>query len=196
MPGPADAGTAIWLVLVYRLPAKPAGLKATVHRKLTAAGAVYLSRACAAAPVGPAERVMRRMRATIAGAGGSAVLLRGPALLGRPDITAAFNAARDREYDDIITRCQDTVASIEAMIAAGDFRCERLSDSDAGLKQLDARYLAAGERDVLAAGKAQQAASALARYQSVLDEYSRCLDAAMKDPDTRTACFPAAPAGH
>lgn len=70
MPGPADAGTATWLVLVYRLPARPAGLKATVHWKLTAAVAAYLSRACAAAPAGPAERVMRRMRATIADAGG------------------------------------------------------------------------------------------------------------------------------
>jgi len=110
MPRPADAGTATWLVLVYRLPGKPAGLKATVHRKLTAAGPVYLSRACAAAPAGPAERVMRRMRAMIAVAAGSAVVLRGCALLGGPEMAAAFNAARDREYDGIIARCRAAVA--------------------------------------------------------------------------------------
>ncbi len=171
MPGPADAGTATWLVLVYRLPAKPAGLKATVHRKLTAAGAVYLSRACAAAPAGPAERVMRRVRAMIAGAGGSAALLRG-----------CFNAARDREYDDIIARCRAAVASIETMITTGGFRYEQLSDNDAWLKQLNARYLAVGEHDVLGARKAQEAASALARYRSVLEEYGRCLDAADDGP--------------
>jgi hypothetical protein len=182
MPGPADAGTATWLVLVYKLPAKPAGLKATVHRKLTAAGAVYLSRACAAAPAGPAERVMRRMRAMIAAAGGSALLLRGCALLGGPEMTAAFNAARDREYDDIIARCRAAVASVEAMIAAGDFRCEHLSDIDAGLKQQDACYLAVGEHDVLGAGKAREAASALARYRSVVDEYATRLFAADNGP--------------
>jgi hypothetical protein len=44
MAAPEDAGGA-WLVLVYQLPAKPAGLKSLVQRKLTAAGAVYLSRA-------------------------------------------------------------------------------------------------------------------------------------------------------
>jgi hypothetical protein len=83
-----------WLVLVYQLPAKPAGLKSLVRRKLTAAGAVYLSRACAVAPAGPgapgAERAMRRMRAMIAGAGGTAVLLRADSLGGEEQIIAAM----------------------------------------------------------------------------------------------------------
>ena len=114
----------------------------------------------------------------IAVAAGSAVVLRGCALLGGPEMAAAFNAARDREYDGIIARCRAAVASVEAMIAAVDFRCEHLSDRDARLKQLDARYLAVGEHDVLGAGKAREAASALARYRSVLDEYARRLFAA------------------
>jgi hypothetical protein len=133
MPDPADTGAAAWLVLVYQLPAKTSALKMMVHRKLSAAGAVYLSRACAyltrvcaAAPVGPAERVMRRMRAMITDAGGSAVLLRTRALVGEPDLTAAFTAACDREYEDIIAACRDAVTAIEAMTAAGDFRYQKL----------------------------------------------------------------------
>jgi hypothetical protein len=169
MPGPAEAGTVTWLVLAYHLPPESSGLKSLVHRKLTAAGAVYLSRACAVSPVGPVERVMRRMRATIADAGGSAVLLGGCALLGGPEMTVAFNAARDREYDDIIARCRDAVASIETKIATGDFRYKQLSDDDAGLKQLDAlprrkRVRRAWRR------KGQEAGSALARCRSILDE--------------------------
>ncbi len=181
MPGPADAGTVTWLVLVYHLPPGSSGLRSLVRRKLTAAGAVYLSRACAAVPAGPAERVMRRMRATIVGAGGSAVLLRARELCGH-EVAAAFNRARDREYDDIIARCGDAVAAIETLIAAGELRWEQLSDNDARLKQLDTRYLTAGEYDLLGARKAQQVASDLARYRSVLDEYARRLDAADNSP--------------
>jgi hypothetical protein len=177
MPGPADAGTVTWLVLVYHLPPGSSGLRSLARRKLTGAGAVYLSRACAVAPAGPAERVMRRVRATIADAGGSAVLLRARELCGH-EVAAAFNAARDREYDDIIARCNAAAASIETLIAAGELRWEQLWDNDARLKQLDARYLTVAEHDVLGAGKARDAASALARYRSVLDEYGRCLDAA------------------
>jgi hypothetical protein len=66
---PEDAGGVTWLVLVYQLPAKPGGLKTLVQRKLTAVGAVYLSRACAVAPAGPAERAMRLLRRRGAGAG-------------------------------------------------------------------------------------------------------------------------------
>lgn len=176
MPGTSGAGTMTWLVLVYQLPPKSTALRLLVHRKLTAAGAVYVSRACAIAPPGPAERAMRRMRATIADAGGSAVLLRAQPLLGGPEMAADFNAARDREYDDIIASCRDAVEFIETRIAAGDVRYEHLSDCDAGLKQLDKRYRAAAQHDVLAARKAREAASALASYRSALDEYGRCLD--------------------
>lgn len=87
--------TTVWLVLVYRLPPKPDGLRALVRRRLTAAGAVYLTAACAIAPAGPAERAMRRMRATILDAGGSAVLLRADAISGAQEITAALDTARD-----------------------------------------------------------------------------------------------------
>ena len=100
MAAPEDADSVTWLILVYQLPAKPAGLGALVRRRLTTAGAVYLSRACAVASAGPggrAERVMRRMRATIADAGGTAMLLRAVALGGQEQIIAAMETARDRE---------------------------------------------------------------------------------------------------
>ena len=53
MTAAEDADSLTWLILVYQLPAKPAGLRALVRRKLTAAGAVYVSPACAVAPAAP-----------------------------------------------------------------------------------------------------------------------------------------------
>jgi len=175
MPAREDAGSVTWLVLVYQLPAKPGGLKSLVHRKLTAAGAVYLSRACAVTPGGPgapAERAMRQVRAAIAGAGGTAVLLRADALGGEEQIIAALETARDREYDEITARCGEGLALIEALIEAGDFRYEQLWDIDARLKRLDARYRTMSARGPADAGKAPEAASVLARYRSALDAYA------------------------
>lgn len=174
---PADPGAMAWLIIVYRLPPKPSSLRSLVRRQLTAAGAVYLSRACAAAPTGPAERVMRRARATIAAAGGSAVLLRARALSGGPEIVAAFNSARDLKYETIITSCRDAAGELETMIAAGEFRYEQLSDSGAALKRLDARYRAVARHDLLGAAKAAGAAAALDGYRSLLERYARSIDA-------------------
>lgn len=76
-----------------------------MHRKLGAAGAVYLTQACALAPAGPAERVMRRVRATVADAGGIAVLLRARDLLGaRKAQEAAIAVARYRSALDNYAR--------------------------------------------------------------------------------------------
>lgn len=178
MATPEDAGGGTWLVLVYKLPANPGGLKTLVQRKLTAAGVVYLSRACAVAPAGssaPAERAMRQVRAAIADAGGTAVLLRAGAIGGEEQIIAALEAARDREYDEIIAGCRDGLGSIETLIEARDFRYEQLWEIDAQLKRLDARYRimsARGTAGEEAAGKAREASSALARYRSALDEYA------------------------
>jgi hypothetical protein len=174
MPGAADPGTLTWLVLVYRLPAKPASLKGMIRRRLAVAGAVYLSPAVAAVPSsGAAERVLRRVQHAITDAGGSAVLVRGQAIGGEAEMTAALNAARDREYQDIIAGCRDAVAAIEALAAADDYRYEQLWDHDTGLKQLTARHAAIREHDTLCAGQARAAASALAGYQAAVDEYAR-----------------------
>jgi ChrB-like protein len=178
MPALEDAGGVTWLVLVYQLPAKPGGLKTLVPRKLTAAGAVYLSRACAVAPAAmgaPTERAMRRVRAMIADAGGTAVLLRAGALGGEELIIGALETARDREYDDITVGCRDGLASIGALIEAGDFRYEQLWEIDRRLKRLDARYRTVGTRgtaEAAGAGKARGAASALATCRAALDGYA------------------------
>ena len=162
-----------WLLLAYRLPDKPESLRAAVRRKLTAAGAVYLAPACAAAPPSrPAERAMRQARAAIAHAGGTAVLLTGRALAGERELAGAFNAVRDVEYDDIIAACQDAAAGLGELTAACEFRYQLLWDSDIGLRRLSASYRAVRGRDQFGAGQAQHAATALAEYRSALSDYA------------------------
>ena len=70
-----------WLMLVYRVPGEPTRLRATVWRRLKAAGAVYLANSVAVLPESAAsERALRKLRAEIEGMGGTGQLLRAEAL--------------------------------------------------------------------------------------------------------------------
>jgi hypothetical protein len=76
-----------------------------------------------------------------------------------PALTAAFNAARDREYGDIITGCDDAADAPEAITAACDFRYEQLCGKHAGLDQLAGCYRALLDRDL---PRARQAGATVA----------------------------------
>ena len=169
----APPGPVTWLVLAYRLPAK-SGLKSVIRRKLTATGAVYPVNAVAVLPASPAaERAFRRLRNTIGEGGGSAQVLRAEAVDGEPNLVAAYNGAREQEYGEIIARCGDVIAGIEAMTAAGHFRYHDLGEMDAELKQLSVRTGTIRAHDALSAVNAGAALSSLARCRTVLDEFAR-----------------------
>jgi hypothetical protein len=178
--GPAAdrPGRVTWLVLAYRLSARP-GLKATIRRRLAATGAVYLANAVAAAPASPAaERAFRRLRSMIDEAGGSAQVLRAAAIEGVADLAGAFNAARDQEYGEVIAGCGGLVDEIEGLIAAGRFRYADLGERDAALTRLCARYETTRALDALGAASAERARSALATCRAVLDDFARRVDQA------------------
>jgi hypothetical protein len=165
-------GRAVWLVLAYRLPARP-GLKASIRRRLAALGAVYLANAVAAVPASPSsERAFRRLRSMIGDAGGSAQVLRAEAIEGGPALVGAFNSARENEYGEIITGCGDFVAGIQDMTAAGHFLYSGLAEKDIELKRLSTRIETIRRRDILGAANADSALYALATCRAVLDDFA------------------------
>jgi hypothetical protein len=181
--GPAEPqrerpGRVAWLVLAYRLPAKP-GLKATIRRRLAVAGAVNLANAVAVVPASPAaERAFRRLRSMVGEAGGSAQVLRAAVIEGGADLAGAFNAARDEEYGKVVAGCRAVVGEIGDLTAAGRFRYADLGEQDAELTRLAARYEAIRALDVLGAPGAGQARSALAACRAALDDFARRMDQA------------------
>jgi hypothetical protein len=165
-----------WLILTYRLPARP-GLKATIRRRLAATGAVYLANAVAVAPTSPpAERAFRRLRSMIGEAGGSAQVLQAAAIEGGANLVEAFNAVREHEYAEIITGCADLAAAIDDLTAVGCFRHCDLSDKDAELTRLSVCHDTIRARDTLGAANAEAALSSLAKCRAVLDDFARRVD--------------------
>jgi hypothetical protein len=68
--------------------------------------------------------------------GGTAQLLRAEPLVGEGDLVAAFNAARDDEYEEIVDRCRDFLAEIKRETAAEHFTYGELDGNDEDLTKL------------------------------------------------------------
>ena len=80
--------------MVYKLPSEPSRYRASVWRKLKAAGAVYLQNGVAALPDDPGgERTMRGVAREIREVGGAAHLFRGASVGDRGELGKIFDGA-------------------------------------------------------------------------------------------------------
>jgi hypothetical protein len=167
---PADGG---WLLLVYRVPPEPSRLRAAVWRRLKSLGAIYLQNSAAALPAGlVAERAMRKLRSEILDMGGTAVLLSCSVLAGAQDVHAAFQAARDDEYEEIVDRCEDFLAQVKKEHVAHHYTFAELEENEVDLDKLQKWFARVRQRDVFGAGGRQAAEKALAMCAESLEEYA------------------------
>jgi hypothetical protein len=162
-----------WLLLVYRIPAEPTRLRATVWRRLKSLGAVYLQNSAAALPAcAGAERALRRLRREILEMGGSAVLLSCSAVVGGQDVMALFEAARDSEYEEILDKCVDFHAGLEKEYAANHFTYGELEENEVELVKLRNWYEKVQARDVYGAPKRAETDRALDECGAALELYA------------------------
>jgi hypothetical protein len=167
---PADGG---WLLLVYRVPPEPSRLRAAVWRRLKSLGAIYLQNSAAALPASlGAERAMRKLRSEILDMGGTAVLLSCTVLAGAQDVHAAFQAARDDEYEEIVDRCEDFLAQVKKEHVAHHYTFAELEENEVDLDKLQKWFARVRQRDVFGADGRQAAEKALAMCAESLEEYA------------------------
>jgi hypothetical protein len=162
-----------WLLLIYRIPAEPTRLRATVWRRLKSLGAVYLQNSAAALPARDgAERALRRLRREILEMDGSAVLLSCSAVAGGQDVLALFEEARNSEYDEILDKCVDFHAGLEKEYVANHFTYGELEENEVELGKLRNWYEKVRARDVYGAPKRTEAAQALDACGDALELYA------------------------
>ncbi len=162
-----------WLLLIYKVPSEPARLRATVWRRLKGLGAVYLQDGAAVLPdSSAAERALRSLRNEILGFEGLGYLMRCESLVGEDAVIAAYNQARDDEYEEIVDRCRDFEIEIENETAAQHLTYAELEENDEDLTKLINWLAKVRARDVLTATGAGAAEAALARCQTALEEFA------------------------
>ena len=171
---PASTGAAAgWLLLVYRVPSDPTRLRAAVWRRLKSLGAIYLQNSAAALPASvAAERALRKLRREILDMSGTAVLLSCAVLAGEQEVLAAFQAARDDEYEEIIDKCHDFVAEVQKEFVARHFSYAELEENEVDLVKLRNWLGRVRERDVFGAAGREQAEQELVRCEQELERYA------------------------
>jgi hypothetical protein len=168
--GEPDRG---WLLLVYRVPSEPSRLRATVWRRLKSLGAIYLQSSAAALPASVhAERALRKLRSEILDMHGTAALLSCAVLAGEQEILAAFQAARNDEYEEIVDKCQDFLAGLRKEYAEDHFSYAELEENEVDLVKLRGWLDRVRERDVFGAAGLQTALSSLAECEEQLEAYA------------------------
>jgi hypothetical protein len=168
-PAAADG----WLLLVYRVPPEPTRLRSAVWRRLKSLGAIYLQNSAAALPVSVgAERALRKLRSEILDMGGTAALLSCTVLAGAAEVHAAFQAARDDEYAEIVDRCEDFLAQVKKEHVAVHYTYAELEENEVDLDKLHKWFDRVRERDVFGAAGRQAAEQALEVCGQSLEEYA------------------------
>ncbi len=162
-----------WLLLVYRVPPEPTRLRAAVWRRIKSLGAIYLQSSAAALPASSgAERALRKLRREIIEMSGTAALLSCRVLAGEPEVRAAFQAARDDEYEEIVDRCEDFLAQVRKEYVADHFTYAELEENEVDLVKLRNWLARVRARDVFGSAGRGQVEQALANCEKVLEEYA------------------------
>ena len=162
-----------WLLLIYRVPSEPTRLRAAVWRRIKSLGAIYLQSSTAALPASTAaERALRKLRSEILAMSGTAALLSCEVLAGEAEVRAAFQAARDDEYEEIVDKCEDFQAQLRKEYAAEHFTYAELEENEVDLVKLKNWLARVAGRDAFGAAGRAAADQALAQCEEALEEYA------------------------
>ncbi|MGH9058901.1 MAG: Chromate resistance protein ChrB, partial [Acidimicrobiales bacterium] len=103
---------------------------------------------------------------------GTAVLLQASALAGEAEVLAAFQAARDDEYEEIVDRCRDFLVQVEKEHVAEHFTYAELEENEVDLAKLQSWFAKVRDRDAFDAPGRAAALEALAACEEALETYA------------------------
>jgi hypothetical protein len=162
-----------WLMLIYKVPPEPTRYRASVWRKLKAAGAVYLQNGVAVLPEGVAsERVMRGIVQEVRDIDGTAHLIRGSAVVDEATLESAFSAARDEEYREVLGRCRDFHTELRNERANTKFTFAELEENEEDFAKLEAWLAKVVARDYFGAPLRLEAEEAIAACRDDLQTFA------------------------
>ena len=161
-----------WLLLVYRVPPEPSGLRAAVWRRLKSLGVIYLQNRRLPCPRGLGAERARASCAARSSTWAARPCWLSCSVLAGPRTCAAFQAARDDEYEEIVDRCEDFLAQVKKEHVAHHYTYAELEENEVDLDKLQKWFARVRQRDVFGAGGRQAAEKALALCAESLEEYA------------------------
>jgi len=177
-----------WFLLVYKVPSEPTRHRASIWRKLRAAGAIYLQDGVAALPVDAAsERVMRGLAQEIRDARGTVYLAQSRLVGDDAELVAAFNLAREAEYREVLQRCREFHAELDRERAAGNLTFAELEENEEDLAKLEKWLSKIRPRDRFDAPLGAEAIQAVAACRTDLEAFAAAVYATVDHGSARDA---------
>ena len=169
----AEHSGAGWLLLIYRVPPEPTRLRSTVWRRIKSLGAIYLQNSVAALPASPMnERALRKLRREITDMSGTAMLMAASVLAGEAEVRAAFQAARNDEYEEIVDKCEDFLRQVQKEYDENHFTYAELEENEVDLVKLRNWFAKIVERDAFGASERAPCEQAIDRCEQSLEAYA------------------------
>lgn len=165
----------IWIQLSYKVPSEPTARRVAIWRRLKGMGAVYLRDGVCLLP--KTDDHLRRVRIIeheIAEIGGEAVLLEANGLdrTQEEKVVERFNADRNAEYQEFLSKCRDYEAEIAKETAERHFTFAELEENDQDLTKLKRWLEKINRLDFYHAPLLREAKDGLARCEALLEEFS------------------------
>jgi hypothetical protein len=164
-----------WALLIYRLPAQPSRVRVAVWRELRRLGALPLQQGVVALPA--VEHLNDRLgeiEHRIQREGGTSYHF---PLTGLDDAQEArlrteWNALREQEYAEIVEECETKFAKeIEFEIFRDNLTAGEAEEIEADLEKIRAWFGRVAQRDVFGADGRATAERAIARSESLLEDF-------------------------
>ena len=164
-----------WLLLTYRLPSDRSSARVSVWREVRRSGALQLQKSVVAFPDTEEFRTaLARVRAAVNAVEGTALVMRAEPLEGDDEaaLIAAWNEAREAEYNELASECDKLVAEIDKEFAKEKFTLAELDEEEAELEKLASWHARIRARDVHGSDGAGEAEAALGRAGEALARYT------------------------
>lgn len=183
-------GTANWLLLAYKMPPEPARTRIAIWRKLKGMGAVYLQNGVCVLP--RSDDHLRRLKVVeneIEQAGGEAILLSADGLDQRQaeKVVGRFNADRDEEYRELISKCEAYQAEIAEETRVRHLTYAELGENEQEFAKLKTWYAKIAQNDYYEAPLANSAREWLKRCENILEAYAQNVFSAHEESNAAPA---------
>lgn len=178
-------------MLSYKIPPEPARNRVAVWRKIKGLGAVYIQNSVCLIPASPEhQRHLRIIQNDIASNGGDALLMEAAGLDKNQEalVIRKFNEDRDADYVEFISKCMEFSTEVEREISVKHFTYAELEENDQDVRKLRNWMDKIRKIDFYDAPRRIEAASRLAKCESLLEKFTQCVfDAEHGSPAQKTA---------
>lgn len=173
-----------WLLFTYKVPPEPARKRIAVWRKLKGMGAVYMQGGVCLLP--KSDDHLRRLKVLeneIAEMEGEAVLMIAAGLDPKQEekIVGRFNADRNDEYGELISKCEAYEQEIAEETRVQHFTYAELGENEQEFDKFKMWFAKIQKNDFYTAPLAGDAQNWLSRCESILDAYAQNVFAAQEE---------------